>query len=360
VDHRLALRRSEKWSKYPEDVLPAFVAEMDFALAPAIKEALHAAIDADDLGYIGRFDGLLEAFVDFMARRLDWTVDPEQVTLITDVMVGVEELLLALTSPGDGVIINPPVYPPYFVDIPHARRRVVEVPLLLDGALDVDGIAAAFARGARALLLCNPHNPTGRVPTRDELTAIAAAADEHGAWVISDEIHGPLTFGSEEFVPWLTVSSRGGAVTSASKAFNLAGLKLAMIVTPSVQLPDGLRDKAGYLGTIAAEAAFREGDEWLDETLATIAANHARLPSLLPAGVTVAVPPQASFLTWLDCRAAGLGDDPAAVFLERGRVALETGLRFGSQGAGFARLNVGTTPELLDEAVRRVEAALTP
>jgi cystathionine beta-lyase len=358
VDNLLA-RGSEKWSKYPPDVLPAFVAEMDFALAEPIKTALHAAIERDDLGYIGRIDGLLESFCGFMERRLGWSVDPRQVTLITDVMVGVEELLLELTEPGDGVIVNPPVYPPYFVDIPHARRRVVSVPLLADGALDVEGIAAAFAGGARALLLCNPHNPTGRVPTRAELTAIAAAADEHGAWVISDEIHGPLVLPGVEFVPWLTVSSRGGAVTSASKAFNLAGLKLAMIVTPSARLPEGLRDKAGYLGTIAAEAAFREGDEWLDETIATIAANHALLPSLLPAGVSVAVPAQASFLTWLDCRGAGLGDDPAAVFLEHGRVALETGLRFGTQGAGFARLNVGTTPDLVEEAVRRVAAALT-
>ena len=265
-----------------------------------------------------------------MARRLGWSVNPDDVTLITDVMVGVEELLLELTAPGDGVIVNPPVYPPYFVDIAHARRRVVEVPLLASGALDVDGIADAFAGGARALLLCNPHNPTGRVPTRDELTAIAAAADAHGAWVISDEIHGPLALPGQRVRAVADGGRRaGGAVTSASKAFNLAGLKLAMIVTPSARLPEGLRDKAGYLGTIAAEAAFREGDEWLDETLGTIAANHARLPSLLPPGVTVAVPPQASFLTWLDCRAAGLGDDPAAVFLERGRVALETGLRFG-------------------------------
>jgi cystathionine beta-lyase len=359
VDDLLA-RGSEKWSRYPADVLPAFVAEMDFALAPPIKDALHAAIDRDDLGYIGQIDGLLESFCAFMDRRLGWVVDPGDVTLITDVMVGVEELLLELTAPGDGVIINPPVYPPYFVDIPHARRRVVPVPLLPDGSLDVEGIADAFARGARALLLCNPHNPTGRVPTRAELLAIAAAADEHGAWVIPDEIHGPLVLPGVEFVPWLTVSDRGGAVTSASKAFNLAGLKLAMIVTPSARLPEGLRDKAGYLGTIAAEAAFRSGDEWLDETIATIAANHAALPSLLPSGVVVAAPAQASFLTWLDCRGAGLGPDPAAVFLERGRVALETGLRFGPQGDGFARLNVGTTPELVEEAVRRLAAALTP
>jgi cystathionine beta-lyase len=232
------------------------------------------------------------------------------------------------------------------------------VPLLAGGAHDVAGIDAAFAAGARALVLCNPHNPTGRVAPRAELEALAAVADDHGAWVIADEIHSPLTFGAE-FVPWLTVSSRGAALTSASKAFNLSALKLGLVVgEPARRLSPDLQDHAGYLGVIAAEAAFAEGDEWLDETLATIAANHAALPSLLPAGVT-AVPAQASFLAWLDCRAAGLGDDPAAVFLERGRVALYRGLNFGAQGAGYARFNVGTTPELVEEAARRLGAAST-
>ena len=234
------------------------------------------------------------------------------------------------------------------------------MPLLDGGALDIDGIDAAFAAGARALVLCNPHNPTGRVAPREELEALAAVADAHRAWVIADEIHAPLTFPGETFVPWLTVAPRGVALTSASKAFNLTALKLGLIVgEPVERLSGDLRDHAGYLGVLAAEAAFRDGDEWLDETLATIAANHAALPSLLPEGI-VAVPAQASFLAWLDCRAAGLGDDPAAAFLERGRVAVNRGLDFGAPGAGYARLNVGTSPELLEEAVRRLAAALTP
>jgi cystathionine beta-lyase len=340
-------------------VLPAFVAEMDFPLAPPVKAALHDAVERDDLGYVGRLDGLLDAFAGFAERRLGWEIDAAHVTPVTDVMVGVEELLLELTAPGDGVIVNPPVYPPYFADIPHVRRRVVEVPLLAGGALDVDGIARAFEAGARALLLCNPHNPTGRVATREELLAIAAAADACGAWVIADEIHAPLTLPGTEFVPWLSVSERGASVTAASKAFNLAGLKLGLVVTPSVRLAPELRFRAGYLGAIGAEVAFREGDEWLDETIATIATNHAALPSLLPDGITVAVPAQASFLAWLDCRAAGLGDNPAAAFLEHGRVALQSGLGFGAQGAGFARLNVGTSRDLVEEAVRRLAAAST-
>src|SRR3954468_22650727 len=332
---------------------------MDFDLAPPVKAALRASIDNDDVGYLGaRHDGLLEAFAEFAARRLRWTVDVSQVVACTDVMVGVEELLGVLTSPGDGVIVNPPVYPPYYADVEHAGRTVVRVPLADDGALDLEGIDRAFAAGARALLLCNPHNPTGRVPRMDELVRLRDVADVYGAWVISDEIHGPLAW--DGYVPWLTgPGARGFTVTAASKAFNLAGLKLGLIVGEEVgRLPDAMHWRAGYLGAVAAEAGFREGDAWLDDTLAVLRSNHALLRTLLPAPLR-AVPAEASFLAWLDCRAAGLGEDPAAAFLERGRVALTRGLDFGAQGAGFARLNVGTTPELVEEAVRRVAAAST-
>jgi cystathionine beta-lyase len=268
-------------------------------------------------------------------------------------------LLLVLTSPGDGVIVNPPVYPPFFADVTHTGRTLVEVPLLRDGGLDVEGVADAFAAGARAYVLSNPHNPTGRVWTRDELSAVASAAEAHDAWVLSDEIHAPMVFDGIEFTPYLSVSTRGAALTSASKAFNLAGLKLGIIVSEHVdRLPGGMNWRAGYLGAVAAEAAFTDGDEWLDETRATILANHEYLAAELPAGIAYSVP-QASYLAWLDCRATGLGDDPARAFLERGRVALSRGLDFGPQGAGFARLNVGTTPDLVEEAVRRLAAALT-
>jgi cystathionine beta-lyase len=287
-------------------------------------------------------------------------VDVECVRLVTDVMVGVEELLHVLSSPGDGVVVNVPCYPPYFDDIPHAGRRVVPVALRDDWSLDLDGIEAAFSSGARALLLCNPHNPSGRLVSRADLVALAALADAYDAVVISDEIHAPLTLPGFEFVPWLTVSARGAAVTSASKAFNLAGLKVGLVVgEPARSLSEDLRFRAGYLGAIASEVAFRECDPWLDEVLGVIAANHAALPSLLPAGIT-AVPAEASYLAWLDCRGVpSLGDDPASVFLSRGRVALSSGPEFGPGGAGFARLNVGTRPELVKEAVRRLAAALT-
>jgi cystathionine beta-lyase len=372
VDRRgLEARRSAKWAVYPPDVLPAWVAEMDFPLAEPVKAALQDAIERDDTGYLGPdLAGVPEAFAAFAERRLSWGVDPEQVSVATDVMVGIEELLQVLTEPGDGVVITPPVYPPFFHDIRHTGREVIEAPLAGED-FDAGAIERAFEAGARTLLISNPHNPLGRVWPAAQLAAIADLAAEHGAWVISDEIHAPLVLEGARHVPFLEVSetaaARGFALTSASKAFNLAGLKLGLIVTAA----GGPRDRvagmaleghwrSGYLGAIAAEAAFREGDAWLDDVLQTLDGNRALLGELLSerlpgVGYT---PPQASFLTWLDCRALGLGEDPAAAFLERGRVALSRGLDFGAQGAGFARLNIGTRPELVEEAVARMAAAV--
>jgi len=360
VESKRLDRHSAKWAAYPPDVLPAWVAEMDFPLAEPIKAALHEAVERDDTGYLGpELFGVPQALAEFAARRLNWDVDPAQVVVATDVMVGVEECLRVLTDPGAGVVITPPVYPPFFADVRHVDRQVVEAPLI-DGALDIAAIERAFEDGAQAILLCNPHNPLGRVWTRGELAALADLADEHGAWVVSDEIHGPLAHG---FTPIHAVSERAVAVTSASKAFNLAGLKLGLIVTAGGEARDRIAPiepeahwRAGYLGAIAAKAAFTEGDEWLDDVLATLDDNKRRLSEWLPPEIGY-TPPDASFLAWLDCRF--LGEDPARTFLERGRVALSRGLDFGAQGAGFARLNFGTDPERLEEAVSRMAAALS-
>jgi cystathionine beta-lyase len=350
MDSRLASRRSDKWSRYPADVLPAWVAEMDFDLAPPVREVLVRAIELGDLGYIGKVDSLLSEFTAFMERRLAWTPGPT--AIVCDVLVGIQEVLRQVTEPGDGVVISPPCYPPYFAEL---RRELVEVPLLEDFSLDFDGLDRAFAEGARAIVLCHPHNPTGRVAPVEELQRLASLADAWGVHVIADEIHGPLHFG--EFTTWAKVSENGSVITSASKAFNLPALKLAFVVgAVAEELSEDLRDHAGLLGALASEAAFRDGDAWLDETIATIRSNHALVRGKLPEGVRVAYPPEAGYLTWLDCREAGLGDDPAAVFLERGRVALHPGPSFGA--AGFARLNVGTTPELVSEALTRLARAL--
>jgi len=363
----LRRRRSSKWVEHPADVLPAFVAEMDVALAPPVRDALVEAIELGDLGYAepGR---VFESFAAFAARRLGWAPDPARMRLVPDVMAGIVEVLRVLTAPGDGVVITPPVYPPFFEGIPEAGRRVVEVPLA-DGELDLDALDAAFAAGARALLLCNPDNPTGRVLERARLEDVAALAARHDVLVLADEIHAPLTLPGAVHTPFAALGdSRSVVLASASKAFNFAGLKCAIAVAGSDAvaheldgLPEELRYRAGLLGVIASQAAFENGDAWLDDLLAALDANRRRLAALLVEHLPAIAhrPPEASYLAWLDCRALGLGDDPAVRFLADGRVALSRGLDYGAAGAGFVRLNFGTSPELVREAVRRMTVALS-
>jgi cystathionine beta-lyase len=340
---------------------------MDFALALPIREVLLGAVSRDDTGYASGAN-LGAAFARFAAARFGWEVDPERVRLVADVMSGVTELLRALTEPGDGVVVNPPVYPPFFSGTRDVGRSIVEVPLVARGKLDLDGLDRAFATGARAYLLCHPHNPTGTSFERAELEEVARLAEGHGVTVISDEVHAPMTLPGATHEPFGSITSSGVTVTSASKAWNLAGLKCAVIVTASAEIHDKLTERlpaslpfhAGHLGVLASIAAFDHGAEWLDALVSHLDRNRALLAELLEEqlpGVGY-VPPQAGYLAWLDCRSLGLGDDPAEAFLERGRVALSPGPTFGEQGRGFARLNFGTSSALLEEAVRRMASAL--
>ena len=226
---RLRRRRSEKWRMHPPDVLPAFIAEMDYDLAEPVLAALRSAIEASDCGYANA-SGLGEAFARFAAARHGWAVDPGRVHLVPDVMAGLEAILLLTTEPGDGVVINTPVYPPFFAHIPNAGRRVVEVPLVVrDGRweLDFDALEAAFAAGARGYLLCSPHNPTGRVFSAADLGRIGTLAERYGVTVISDEIHASLTLPGARHTPFVAAgraaAEHGVTLASTSKAFNVAG-----------------------------------------------------------------------------------------------------------------------------------------
>jgi len=362
----LRRRRSAKWAKYPEDVLPAWVAEMDFPLAEPVARALGEAVANGDTGYASPAElGLGEAFAGFAAGRLGWEVDPAAVSPAPDVVGAIVSLLTILAEPGDRVVINTPVYHPFFAVIEELGLELAEAPLRA-GELDVEAVERDFAEGAVALILCSPHNPSGGVPAREQLVAIAEAAARHGAWVLADEIHAPLTLPGAEHVPFLGVSEaaaeRGIALCSASKAFNVAGLGCAQIVTASPgaaelvgRLPFGATH-CGHLGAIASVAAYREGGPWLDDVLAVLDHNRRLLAELLDAHLPEVgyVPPQASYLAWLDLRPLGLGDDPAAELLIRAKLALSPGPSFGPQGAGFARLNFGTSPALLSEAVERL------
>jgi cystathionine beta-lyase len=368
----LRARRSAKWTTYPADVLPAFVAEMDFALAPPIRALLADLIERSDTGYPSP-GPLGEAFAGFAQSRFGWAVDPDRVRAAPDVMTAVTELLHAFTSPGDGVVVNPPIYPPFLGVTAEIGRRVVEAPLRRSERgfeLDLDALEMAFAGGARAYLLCHPHNPTGRSFRREELELVSSLAVRHGVTVISDEIHAPLTLPGATHVPYLTLGGDAGshavAVAGASKAWNLAGLKCALIVSGSVEmdarldasLSSRLRYHVGHLGVVASIAAFEQGVPWLDAVVSQLDHNRRGLETMLAERLpgVVYVPPEAGYLAWLDCRQLELGDDPAAAFLEHGRVALSPGPSFGTQGRGFARLNFATSPALLAEAVGRMAA----
>jgi len=293
-------------------------------------------------------------------------------------MIGVGEVLRLVTTPGDQVVVNPPVYPPFFATIAEVERRVVEVPLARGAggaggwALDLAGLERAFAAGARAFLFCNPHNPVGRVFEAGDVRAVAELAARYDVAVLADEIHAPLTLPGIAHTPFLSVSEalgvRAVVLTSASKGWNIPGLKCAVVVAGSPAMHDALAplraperlERVGHLGVLGTVAAFTEGGAWLDALVAHLDRNRALLARLLADCLPEVgfVPPQAGYLAWLDCQALGLGDDPARAFLKRGRVALSRGLDFGSGGAGFARLNIGTSGELLREAVRRMRSSV--
>ncbi|TFC50464.1 aminotransferase class I/II-fold pyridoxal phosphate-dependent enzyme [Cryobacterium sp. TMT2-17-1] len=322
-------RTSMKWRSFPADVLPLFVAESDFPLAEPIRDALTAAVRRSDTGYVAPVNGLGAAFAGFAGRRWGWQVDPEQVTTTTDVSAAIVETLRMLIRPGDRVVITPPVYPPFSDLVPEAGGVPHAVPLLAGQTgwtLDLDGLERAFRSGVRCVLLCNPHNPIGHPHTVQDLTALSELAAHYGVTVVSDEVHAPLTYTDAAFTPYLTVSTEaadhGVCVTSASKAWNLAGLKCALLVTAGERMRAEL---AALLDAQLPGVGYRQ--------------------------------PGAGYLAWLDLRSLGWGDDPALVALEQARVALSPGPMFGEPGRGFARLNFGCSPEVLAEAVSRLAAA---
>lgn len=369
----LRQRNSEKWRTYPADVLPMFVAETDFPLAPAIRSALHDAVERGDTGYVNLHEtGATTALADFARDAWGWSPSPERMGITTDVSVVIVESLRRLICPGDAVIITPPVYPPFFDLVTEAGGVVREVPLVDDGvsyALDLAGIDGALAGGARGVLLCNPHNPVGMVPSRDDLVELSRIVDRRGGFVLSDEIHAMLTHRDQTFVPYLSVSEKarqhGIAAMSASKAFNLAGLKCAFFVADSDPmsaligaLPEEVTSRAGLFGVLATREGLTRGRTWLTATLSTIERNF----DLLDEQFASKLPevrlrrPAATYLAWLDMTGLGWGDDPAAIALREAKVALSAGPNFGGQGVGFARMNLGCHPDLIIDAVDRLAA----
>ncbi len=368
---QLRQRTSEKWREYPDDVLPLFVAETDFPLAPGVTRALERAVQRGDTGYVASRTPLAETYAAFAQRRFGWKPDAGRMRSTADVSMGIVEVLRRVITPGERVVVNPPVYPPFYELVTEAGGVVERVPLSDTGhgwELDLAGIEHALAAGARAVLLCNPHNPTGTVHSAESLAALARIAQERGAVVVSDEIHAPLVQSGVRFTPFLAAGEGaaevGFTVTSASKAFNLAGLKCALMIAGSDDnaavlkgMPVEVEWRTGQFGLLAAVAAFaEESDEWLDGLLATLDENRRLLASLLAEHVPEARYriPDAGYLAWVDLSGLGWGTNPAKRILREAKVALHFGPAFGAEGAGFVRVNFGTSPEILTEAVMRI------
>ncbi len=383
---QLRQRTSMKWRAHPDDVLPLWVAEMDVKLAPTVADAVWRAIDIGDTGY-PYGTALAEAVSEFASRRWQWhDLEVGRTAIVPDVMLGVVEMLRLVTDRGDAVVVNPPVYAPFYAFVSHDGRRVVEAPLDVDCRIDLGALEEAFVRagapgGRVAYLLCNPHNPTGSVHTVDELRGVAELARRFGVRVVSDEIHAPVILSGSRFTPYLAVPGAEDAlaVTSASKAWSLSGLKAALAIAgPEAaadlrRMPEEVSHGPSHLGVIAHAEAFRTGGDWLDTLLDGLDANRALLGDL----VTEHLPgvkyqrPQGTYLAWLDCRELGFDEEaadglavvadlsgPARWFLDHARVALSSGHVFGTGGAGHVRLNFATSQAILVEAISRMGRAL--
>ncbi|MBZ8178412.1 aminotransferase class I/II-fold pyridoxal phosphate-dependent enzyme [Corynebacterium poyangense] len=371
---QLRQRQTRKWTVYPEDVLPLWIAESDFPTSPKVLECIKQRVAAESFGYSPASHDLEHALSGFCQRHFDWTPDPENIVLTPDV---VRALMLAInhfTTPGSAVIVPTPAYPPFLALAPATGRRMIEISA--EGGIDLAEVEQAFIQGAGSILLCNPHNPLGYQFSREFLRDLADLAERYGARIISDEIHAPLVY-EEKHIPAASVSEVAARVVitalATSKAWNIAGLKCAQMIFSNPedkkiwdQLPPPLTDGVSTLGIFAAAACYRDTSSHLDEQRACLRHNRdwlvRELPQRIP-GLKVSNP-QATYLMWLDFRETSLPeharDHTAAWLIDHAKVALNEGLSFGTPGRAHARLNFATSPEILDEAVDRLAHALTP
>ena len=366
---------SIKWTLYEEDVLPMWVADMDFRCANPVVEALRKRTEHGIFGYPNEPEGLRAVITERLKRRYDWTIDPESIVFIPNVYVGFHLTAHAVTQPEDGVLITPPVYFPILYVPKNVGLRGQLTELSCDDGLryevDFDRFEASIDERSRLFILCNPHNPIGRVFTRAELERLAEICEEHDLVICSDEIHADFVFDGRRHVPIATLSPqidrRTITLMSPAKSFNVAGIPFAFAVISDRGLREryenakmGLVPRPSVMGFTAALAAFRDGDEWLDNLVAYLQTNRDFAAEFvreeLP-GVTM-TPLEGTYLAWLDFRRTGIAGNPHEVLLEKGRLATIDGARFGPGGEGFVRLNLACPRQTLTEGLERIERAL--
>jgi cystathionine beta-lyase len=368
---------SIKWDLFGEDVLPMWVADTEFAAPVAVIEAIRARLEHPVFGYTADSPTLRETLVARMQARYGWTIDPTWIVFMSGLVAGLNIVTRTVGEAGEGILMNPPIYPPFMYASRNFARTMQNAPLAyssnghtIDYALDFAALEAAVTPITRLFLFCNPHNPSGRVFTRAELEQVAEFCERHDLILCSDEIHSELTYSGQQHIPIASLSPEIAARTitliAPSKTFNIPGLGNAAAIVPDAALRDQLR-MTGYsmgaipnaLGYVAAEAAYREGDAWLRALLLHLEGNRDFLVEYvreyLP-GVKTTVP-QATYLAWLDFRDTGL-ENPQRHLLEKAKVALNNGAEFGAEGLGFARLNFGCSRAMLTQGLEQIRDSL--
>ncbi len=373
----LRRRRGTKWTSFDREILPAWIADMDFPIAPPIKAAILDVLEREDVGYPGEpsLKDLASAFAKRMNERFAWDPDPARVMPVGDLIQALISSVATFSSPGEGVVIQTPIYPPFLRIVEALGRRLVDNPLVAGPEryeMDLDRLREAIDDRTRMILFCNPHNPAGRVFERRELEGLAALALEHDLVVVSDEVHSDLLYEGGTHIPLASlgpeIASRTVTLTAATKAFNIAGLKCALIHFGSEELmarqtgvfPARLLGIPNVFGIEATLAAWRSGEPWLAAIVEQLHANRMQVTEFVKAKLPGVVfhPPEASYFAWLDCGALGLPSRAHAFFLSEAGVALSDGQEFGSRSDDFVRLNFATPPETLREILERMSAAV--
>ncbi|MGM1048224.1 MAG: MalY/PatB family protein [Bacillota bacterium] len=375
---------SLKWDNIPavfgvDDALPMWVADMDFAAPPAVVRAMHARVEHGVFGYTLQTETYREAITSWMDNRHNWSINPEWIQYCPGVVPALSLIVEAFTEPGDQVIIQTPVYPPFYSVVKDHGRELVQNPLILteqgDYVMDFEDLERSLSGGrVKMIILCSPHNPVGRVWTKEELSRIASLCEQHDVLVVSDEIHADLIYQAGSHTPFASLSEdaamRSFICTAASKTFNIAGLNTANIIIPN----DTLRrrfDKALQryalgsitpMGAAATETAYREGGEWLDALLSYVRGNMEYIRDFIQEHmpeVKVKLP-QATYLLWIDFRGLGMSDEDLNRFLvQKAKIGMNRGVTFGKSAEGFMRMNMACTRATAEEAMSRLNAAIT-
>lgn len=359
-----------------DDVIPLWVADMDFAGPAAVQRALSERAEHPVYGYTLHPESLYASLIHWLDRRHGWQVERDSILFCPGVVPSLHACIMALTQPGDGVIVQPPVYAPFLAAPQTCGRRLLLNPLKLEASrytFDLDDLARCARDGGRMLILCAPHNPVGRVWQPDELRALLAVCEQHGITVVSDEIHADLIYPGYRHVPLASLSDKVKIVTAVapSKTFNIPGLGLSALVVPNVQdrkavthAFDTLHVSASNPFSIAAfEAAYREGEPWLDDLMGYLAGTRDAVRDYLQQHLPQIklIEPEGTYLLWLDCRAMGLNDQQLKeFFVQQAGVGLSPGILFGTEGSGFMRMNIGAPRSVILQALGQIASAVQP